>query len=174
MKPLPIGKSDFKKLIEEECYYVDKTQVIEELFKSKAEVVLFPRPRRFGKSLFMSMLDNFFDIDKKEENKYLFDGLNISKSPYYKELNSYPTIYLNFKDMKSDNFKSAFYMFKNMIAELYRNKIYVFEILDEEDKEKFKRIKGEQGTEDDYKNSLKYLSTWLERYHKKTSNNINR
>ena len=73
MKPLPIGESDFKQTIEKGCYYVDKTAVIEELFENGSKIILFPRPRRFGKSLFMSMLNNFFDIDKKEENKELFN-----------------------------------------------------------------------------------------------------
>lgn len=64
MKAIPIGKDNFQKLREEDCYYVDKTKVIEELFESKAETVLYPRPRRFGKSLFISMLENFFEITK--------------------------------------------------------------------------------------------------------------
>ena len=166
MKPLPIGKSDFKQVIEDGCYYVDKTAVIEELFERKATVILFPRPRRFGKSLFMSMLNNFFDIDLKEENKNLFKDLYISKSPYYNELSKYPTIYLNFKDLKSDNFESAFYMFKSRIAELYNSKEYVQEVLNENEKERFNRLKSETGNIDDYKESLKLLSNLLERYHK--------
>ena len=128
MKPLPIGESNFKDLIEKGSFYVDKTIAIEELLSKGNKVVLFPRPRRFGKSLFMSMLNNFFDIDKKEANKYLFKDLKISKSPFYKELNTYPTIYINFKDLKSDNFESAFYMFKSLIMELYISKEYIEDI----------------------------------------------
>ena len=73
MKKIPIGEDNFKDLIEKNAYYVDKTEVIEELLYNETKVTLFPRPRRFGKSLFMSMLNNFFDIDLKEENKNLFN-----------------------------------------------------------------------------------------------------
>ena len=167
MKPLPIGESNFKDLIEKESFYVDKTIAIEELLSKGNKVVLFPRPRRFGKSLFMSMLNNFFDIDLKEANKDLFKDLKISKSPFYKELNTYPTIYINFKDLKSDNYESAFYMFKSLIMELYISKEYIEDILNEDEKEIFKRLKGNKGNLDEYKKSIKYLSIWLERYHNK-------
>lgn len=65
MKPLPIGRDDLKDIIEEGCYYVDKTKIIEELLESKTYVTLFPRPRRFGKSLMLSTLDQFFNIEQK-------------------------------------------------------------------------------------------------------------
>lgn len=85
-KTLPIGIDNFKDLIENDFYYVDKTEVIEELLvNQKFCITLFPRPRRFGKSLFLSMLENFFDIEKKNTNRKLFKGLYISKSPVYKK-----------------------------------------------------------------------------------------
>ena len=65
MKAIATGTDDFKKLIENDCYYVDKTMAIADIIRRKKEVILFPRPRRFGKSLFTSMLENFFDIDKR-------------------------------------------------------------------------------------------------------------
>ena len=80
IKELPTGRNDFKEIIEKNKYYVDKTKIIEELLIKDGYVTLFPRPRRFGKSLFISMLDNFFNIELKDTNKNLFDGLNISKS----------------------------------------------------------------------------------------------
>ena len=79
LKKVPVGNDDFRDLITGNYYYVDKTSVIEELFDKGSKVVLYPRPRRFGKSLFISMLDNFFDIDKRKENEHLFDGLAIQK-----------------------------------------------------------------------------------------------
>ena len=100
LKDLPIGSSNFKDLITKQQYYVDKTEMIENLLKQRNTVSLFPRPRRFGKSLFISMLDNFFNIEYKDRNKNLFDGLYISKSDFYKELSTRPVIKLNFKDLK--------------------------------------------------------------------------
>ena len=79
-KRLPIGISDFKKVIEENYYYFDKTNLIENILNDGAEVKLFTRPRRFGKTLNMSMLKYFFDIKNKDENRKLFEGLNISKT----------------------------------------------------------------------------------------------
>ncbi len=83
-------------MIESNCYYVDKTRAIEELLKDKNEVSLFMKPRRFGKSLSIPMLDHFFNIDYK--SKSLFKDLYISKSEYYKEINKYPVIAFAFKD----------------------------------------------------------------------------
>jgi hypothetical protein len=167
MKALPIGQSDFKRVIEEDCYYVDKSAVIEELLSlQKVGIVLFPRPRRFGKSLFMSMLDNFFNIDKKEENKSLFDGLYISKSEYYSELSKYPTIFLNLKDLKQESYESTFNMLKSRIADLYRQKAYVKDILDDKEKKIFNLIVGRESELFDLKDSIRFLSKWLEKYHK--------
>ena len=86
IKDLPIGSSDFRDLILKGQYYVDKTEMIENLLKQRNKVSLFPRPRRFGKSLFISMLDNFFNIEYKDTNKDLFNGLYICRSEYYNNL----------------------------------------------------------------------------------------
>ena len=77
-KKLPVGYENFKSLIDNNLYYVDKTMIIEELIENKNYITLFPRPRRFGKTLFMSMLDNFFNIEYKDSNKNLFNNLKIS------------------------------------------------------------------------------------------------
>ena len=105
LKSIATGTYDFKKLIESNSYYVDKTKIIEELIKNRKEVYLFPRPRRFGKSLFISMLDNFFNIEYKESNKNLFNGLNITKSEYYKELSTRPVINVSFKEFEANNYE---------------------------------------------------------------------
>ena len=82
-KKLPIGISDFKEIIERDYYYFDKTKFIENLLEDGFKVNLFTRPRRFGKTLNMSMLKYFFDIEKKDENKKLFENLDISESRYF-------------------------------------------------------------------------------------------
>ncbi len=167
MKSIPIGKDNFQKLIQENCYYVDKTSSIEELLKNGSDVVLYTRPRRFGKSLFISMLEHFFDIDKKEINKDLFKGLYISKSPYYKELSNYPVINLDFKNLKQDTYEDTYDFFIMLIEKLYTEKSYVVEILDEDEKNKFKRIKSGQAKYSEYQDSIYQLSIWLERYHQR-------
>ncbi len=169
MKEIATGTDDFKKLIENDCYYVDKTIAIAEILQRKKEVVLFPRPRRFGKSLFISMLENFFDIDKKEENIHLFDGLAIQKNEYYKEFGEYPVIHLDFKDLKQDTYESVYNQFVFKIQEVYTQKEYLMGILNEGELERYTNIRDGKANADEYKNSIYQLSKWLERYyHKKT------
>ena len=124
---MPVGKSDFAKLRTAGDYYVDKTDLIRQITSSGAEVTLFTRPRRFGKSLNMSMLQHFFDI--RENNKELFEELSISKN---KELcdswmNKYSIILVSFKNVGSSNFNTAFGLLKSVISKLYENHKYLFE-----------------------------------------------
>ena len=101
MKRIPIGLSDFKELIEEDFYYFDKTKFIDEVIKDGAKVKLFTRPRRFGKTLNMSMLKYFFDIKGVEENRKIFKDLYIEKTESFKEQGQYPVIFLSLKDLKA-------------------------------------------------------------------------
>ena len=122
---MPIGKSDFAKVRTAGDYYIDKTMLIKQITASSAEVTLFTRPRRFGKSLNLSMLQHFFDI--RENSESLFEGLAISKD---KELcdnwmNQYPTILVSFKDVGSSNFESAFELLKSIISKLYESHDYL-------------------------------------------------
>ena len=125
---MPVGNTDFKEIRETGLYYVDKTMLIDQLVgKSGAKVTLFTRPRRFGKSLNMSMLQHFFDIREKSES--LFEGLAISKD---KELcnscmNQYPTILVSFKDVGSSKFDTAYALLKGVISKLYESHKYLFE-----------------------------------------------
>ncbi len=167
MKEIATGTDDFKKLIENDCYYVDKTMAIADIIRRKKEVVLFPRPRRFGKSLFTSMLENFFDIDKKEDNKHLFDGLAIQKSEYYKEFGEYPVIHLDFKDLKKNNFVLMYREFQNIIADVYKKKLYLQDFLIESDLKVFNAIIDKTADRADYERAMKNLSQWLEEYHNK-------
>ena len=166
-KSLPIGKDDFQKLIMQGCYYVDKTRVIEELLDNNSEVILFPRPRRFGKSLFMSTLNNFFDVDRKEENKNLFDGLYINSSKYKDIQNTYPVINLSFKNLKQNTYESMVNQFRFLMSSVYNNKYYLLDSLNENEKRKFSLIAGERSNEDDLKDSIKFLSSCLYKYHNK-------
>ncbi len=122
---MPVGKSDFAKVRTAGDYYVDKTDLIRQITSSGAEVTLFTRPRRFGKSLNMSMLQHFFDI--REDSKALFDGLKISEN---KELcdnwmNKYPTILVSFKDVGSSNFETAYGLLQLIISKLYEGYEYL-------------------------------------------------
>ncbi len=167
MKKTIYSDQDFKRLIEDNCYYVDKTKVIEELILNKKNgTALFPRPRRFGKSLFMSTLDYFFNVEKN--SKHLFKGLYIEKSKVFKEyLNKYPVIHLDFKDLSDTNYDSFYYSFKSLMSKTYNSKMYVYESLNKNMQDKFDRILNESGSVDDYKSSLVNLSEWLYSYYNK-------
>ena len=106
MKKLPIGLSDFKELIQEKYYYIDKTNLISEIIDNSAKIVLLPRPRRFGKTLNLSMTKYFFDVE--EDNREIFDNLNISKNQEaMAHCGKYPIIYITFKDVKESSFERS-------------------------------------------------------------------
>ena len=167
LKTLATGTYDFKKLIESNSYYVDKTSIIEKLIKNKKEVYLFPRPRRFGKSLFISMLDNFFNIEYKDSNKNLFNGLNITKSEYYKELSTRPVINVSFKDMETSNYESMLDNFKEVIRRIYSKKKYLINMLDEYETVLFNRFLSKDATEEEYKKAIYILSDFMVKYYNK-------
>ena len=166
-KPIIIGEDNFENLITNNGYYVDKTRIIEELLDSGGGVKLFPRPRRFGKSLFMSTLNNFFDVDRKEENRDLFDGLYINSSKYKDIQNTYPVINLSFKNLKQNTYESMVNQFRFLMSSVYNNKYYLLDSLNENEKRKFSLIAGERSNEDDLKDSIKFLSSCLYKYHHK-------
>ena len=116
---LPVGKSDFKKVREENCYYIDKTFLIREIIDSAHEVILLPRPRRFGKTLNLSMLRYFFE--KTEKNlKELFNGTMIQSDEVFAEHHArYPLIFLTFKDLKTDTWDSMCRGIINLISDEY-------------------------------------------------------
>ena len=122
-KPLPIGIDDFKKLMERDCYFVDKTLLIKDIINNKAEVNLFTRPRRFGKTLNMSMIQYYFEdmrdeyTGEKKDNSYLFDNLNIMNEgeKYTSHMGKYPVINLSLKCAKQPTFERAFEELKKQI-----------------------------------------------------------
>ena len=165
-KPLPIGIDDFKTIIEEDYYYVDKTKMIESLLDDGAGVTLFTRPRRFGKTLNMSMLNYFFNIKNKEENRKLFENLYISKSKYMNQQGEYPVIYLSFKDIKALNWEKCYFMTKRLITYLYNEFEFLREKLNKKDLSDFDKVwLDEEGA--DCENSLKNLLRYLYEYYNK-------
>ena len=128
MKPLPIGISDYRKVIEKGCYYVDKTLFIEELLSFEAEAILIPRPRRFGKTLNLSMLRYFFE--KTEENlQHLFSPFQIGKTHWMERQGSYPVIFLTFKDVKEKTWEQAFKKLQRIISNEFQRHEYLIPTL---------------------------------------------
>lgn len=165
-----VGKSDFAELRKARNYYVDKTEIIYELINNTDNAVtLFTRPRRFGKTLMMSMMENFFNIMK--ESREIFDGLEISK---HQELceewqNKYPVLFVSFKDVESEDFDGAYQMLKTIIADVCKKIAYVAnsEAIDEDDKQVFERLKMQAATESDVQNSLKTIMRMMDAVHGK-------
>ena len=165
-KKLPIGLSDFKEIIEYDYYYFDKTKFIENILEDRSKVKLFTRPRRFGKTLNISMLKYFFDVKNKDENKNLFEGLNISKSEYFNKQGEFPVISISFKDYNEKNWKSGFREVKGMIERLYTKYKFLTEKMDEIEIEKFNSVRRTLDLAD-WKNSLLNLSKYLYEYYGK-------
>jgi len=165
-KGIGVGIEDFKKIIEEDCYYFDKTNYIEELLKDKTEIKLFTRPRRFGKTLNMTTLKYFFDVRNAEENRKLFKDLYIEKLEYFKEQGQYPVIFITMKDLKKNTWEQMNFAVKSLISNLYNEFEYIREKLNEKDLIEFEKIwfKKEDG---DYDNSLRLLSEYLYNYYQK-------
>ncbi|BBM55627.1 hypothetical protein JMUB3936_1926 [Leptotrichia wadei] len=165
-KKLPIGLSDFKEIIEYDYYYFDKTKFIENILEDRSKVKLFTRPRRFGKTLNISMLKYFFDVKNKDENKNLFEGLNISKSEYFNKQGEFPVISISFKDYNEKNWKSGFREVKGIIERLYTKYKFLTEKMDEIEIEKFNSVRRTLDLAD-WKNSLLNLSKYLYEYYGK-------
>ena len=165
-KAIPVGIEDFKELIQDEYYYVDKTLLIDEMLMNKSKVTLFTRPRRFGKTLNMSMLKYFFDVKDKEENKKLFENLKVSDSEYMSEQGKYPVIFISLKDLKGNTWEECLKRLKLFIFDLYAEFEYIREKMNEWDKRKFEKVLYEK-EDADYIMSLKFLSDSLYRYYEK-------
>ena len=165
MKKIPIAVEEFKKIIEENYYYIDKTKFIEDVLNDGAEVKLFCRPRRFGKTLNMSTLKYFFDIENKDENRKLFNGLYIENSPLIDEQGKYPVIFLSMKGISSTKFEDALDKIKDKISNLYINYSFLMEVLNEFEIDKFRDIaKGNSNTAQ-LESSLLFLSKLLYKYY---------
>ena len=168
MKRIPIGLSDFKHLIEEDFYYFDKTKFIDEIIQDGAQVKLFLRPRRFGKTLNMSMLKYFFDIKEAEKNKKLFKDLYIEKTESFKEQGQYPVIFLSLKDLKATTWEEMQKDIKSTVARLFSEYKYLLKDLDKFDTITFENVIMKNIELENLKEILKFLTKILyEKYSKK-------
>lgn len=165
MKLLPTGIENFKTMIDKSAYYVDKTNFIENVLSE--QVVLYTRPRRFGKTLNMSMLYYFFSI-KERENSYLFDGLNISKNKdALKHQNKYPTIFISLKEMKNLTFDAQISSFSNVIYELLEKNLEILssDQLSDTTKDILNKLHNRSSCVEDLKISLRVITNALYTYY---------
>ena len=166
---IPVGISNFEKIRNNGFYYVDKTGLIEELLKTEAEVTLITRPRRFGKTLGMSMLESFFDIRKN--SRKLFEGLEIARQSELcsKWMNQCPTVSVSFRQVDGLNFTSAYEMLRMVFADLYNKHLYLLEDshVTEFQKKTFTNIAHGCGSEKEVKSSLVLLTTMMQQHYGK-------
>ncbi len=159
-----VGEADFAALRNDNAYYVDKTEIMYELVHdTNNKVTLFTRPRRFGKTLMMSMMENFFSVRK--DSKSLFENLAIAKhKTFCKEwMNQYPVLFISFKDVEGEDFNGAYDMLKARLAEVCKDFLSILDVdkVDDDDKKTFLRLKSESGRDSDVKNSLKTIMRML-------------
>ena len=168
MKRIGIGVSDFKHLIEEDFYYFDKTKFIDEIIKDGAQVKLFTRPRRFGKTLNMSMLKYFFDIKKADENRKLFKDLYIEKTESFKEQGQYPVVFLSLKDLKARTWEEMERKIIITLSDFLSEYEYLLNELTGINFENLKNIVYKKASIDDLTTALKFLTKILyKKYNKK-------
>lgn len=162
---IPIGIDDFGKLREEDYSYVDKSRFIEEVISNRAEVLRITRPRRFGKTLNMSMLAHFFD--NRADNRHLFKGLQIESRPCFEEIGTRPVIFLSFKELKTRDYQTFLMRFREMMARLYIEHEYLLENLSEFEKDPYRLIAAEKAEEGSLMGALLRLTRHLEKHHGK-------
>jgi len=167
MKKIPIGVENFKEIITNNCYYVDKTKFIEKILNDGSKIKLFTRPRRFGKTLNISTIKHFFDIKNNEENRKLFNNLDIEKSVYIKEQGQYPIIFISMKGIKDITWEEAKSSLKILISKLYSEFKYLLDNLDEFDLPRFKKYLLADIDFANLKNALEFLTRVLYEKHKK-------
>lgn len=166
---IPVGISDFEKIRNGGFYYIDKSGLIAEILDEKAEVTLITRPRRFGKTLGMSMLESFFDIRK--DSKELFDGLEIAEHQVLCDewMNQYPTVFVSFRQVDGLDFTGAYDMLTMVIADLYNKHLYLLDSksVTEFQKTAFEHLAHGNGSIKEVKNSLMLLTTMMQSYYAK-------
>lgn len=168
MKKLPIGISNFKNLIESEHYYVDKTLLIEEI-ENCGKVILIQRPRRFGKTLNLSMLKYFFEISE-ESHSHLFHDTLIWKSPKYQKMQgTFPVIFMTFKDIKESSWEAAYEKFGIALYEEFDRHSYLLlsNEMETYDREFFRRILERRASQAELESSLHFLAKLLHKHHNK-------
>lgn len=174
-KVMPIGFEDFKEIIDKGMYYVDKTYMIKELIEQHGKVNLFTRPRRFGKTLNLSMLRRFFEMEPDREggwydNGHLFDGLKISGcgEQYMAHQGQYPVIKLSLKSAKQPSYEMAYAMLRREIADEFCRHSYLLDQMESDGGQtRYTLIMSDKGSDKDYADALRFLSACLEKYHNK-------
>ncbi len=166
-KGIGIGVEDFSEVIKENCYYIDKTKWIGEILEDKSKIKLFTRPRRFGKTLNMSMLKYFFNVENKEENRKLFNGLDVEKSEYMSDQGQYPVIFISLKSIKAKTWEEAIQEIRLLVLELFSEYKYLLEDLDEYDLPRFKKYLMGNTDFSELKNALLFLTRILFQKYKK-------
>lgn len=162
---LTTGVDDFKELIEKAYTYVDKSLFIDDVYENPLKIQLITRPRRFGKTLNMSMLYHFFD--QAQQNRHLFKGLAIEERPCFEACGSRPVIFLSFKELKGGDFKTFLGLFSSMIAFLYQRHTYLLKTLSKADQENFERLVAQRGDKAHLMGAIAQLMHWLEQHHGK-------
>ena len=166
-KAAPVGVENFERIIKDGYYYVDKSLLIEKILENRTPVTLFTRPRRFGKTLNMSMLKYFFDVENKEENRKLFENLKISDSKYMSEQGKYPVIFISLKDLKENSWEECLESLKDIMYKVFNEYEFLKEKLNFVEKRQFDKIWEMTGNEKNFKTSLLDLSKYLNKYYSK-------
>ncbi|MBP1564879.1 MAG: AAA family ATPase [Oscillospiraceae bacterium] len=163
-KPIPIGRENFKEIIENNCLYIDKTLMLKEIIDNTSKVILCTRPRRFGKTLNMSMIQYYFE-KTDQDNSYLFNALKISQAgdKYKAHMGQYPVISLSLKSMKQATYESSFALFKKIISDEFdrHRQVLKSQNISESDKKKYESICDDTADMDLYLYSVKFLSDCL-------------
>ena len=166
-KATPVGVENFERIIKDGYYYVDKSLLIEKILENRTPVTLFTRPRRFGKTLNMSMLKYFFDVENKKENRKLFENLKISNSKYMSEQGKYPVIFISLKDLKENSWEECLESLKDIMYKVFNEYEFLKEKLNFVEKRQFDKIWEMTGNEKNFKTSLLDLSKYLNKYYSK-------
>ena len=162
-KRLGLGVEDFKEIITFDYYYIDKTKLIEEILFDGAKIKLFCRPRRFGKTLNMSTLRYFFDIENKEENRKLFNGLYIENSPMIIEQGKYPVIFFTMKDIRGNNFKEFIEDIELLIISIIKEYQGLKDVCFPEEIQLFENLQFRKASLSELKRALKFITELLYR-----------
>src|SRR6056297_3207061 len=162
MKRLPIGISDFEELIKNDYYYVDTTRMIGDIYKDGSKILLLTRPRRFGKTLNMSMLSYFFD--NRKQSSQLFEGLDVSQdAEVMGAVNSYPTIFISFKDVNNNNWGTTSDKLRSLISDLFNQYKDAFKTLLEDvyERQYYTDILNGSASDADYQRGIFKLTEYL-------------
>ena len=168
-RPMPVGIEDFKDLVTRNYYFIDKTRFIKELIDTQGKVTLITRPRRFGKTLSLSMLQYFFTLENAAENRKLFAGLDIERAgeKYMSQQGTRPVVFLTLKELRRPNHTSMLAMLASLLQEIYEQHRCILDSnsLEEPEAKYFKLILAGKGSEEDMAISLKRLMAYMEKHY---------